>query len=190
MKEVSSATDIDIVKSVQKGDSQAFGELMSRYESKLSRYLSRFLRSDESVTDVLQDTFIKAYVNIQSFNPEYSFSSWIYRIAHNEAVNHIKKGKSTPFSWFDPEALVPYFAEEQTTEAAVDSELLKKELDHVLGKLSPISREILILFFYEDLSYKEIALVLKIPITSVGVRINRAKKKALDLIREEHTHLL
>ncbi len=184
-----SETDLDIVRRVKKGDTDAFGLLMERYESKLTRYLGRFLQNEDVITDVLQDALIKAYVNIQSFDEAYSFSSWIYRIAHNEAVNAIKKKKSTPFSWFDPEALVPYFAQHDDTEKTIDNEVLKKHIDLVLSELPSTYREILILSFYEELSYKEIALVLKIPISSVGVRINRAKKKAYELAQANHPHL-
>lgn len=176
------------MRTVKQGNSEAFGELMERYEAKLTRYLGRFLQDNDAITDVLQDVLIKAYVNIQSFDEDYTFSSWIYRIAHNEALNIIKKKKSTPFSWFEPDALVPYFAQHDKIEETLDHQVLKKELEKVLSKLSPMYREILILSFYEDLTYKEIALVLKIPITSVGVRINRAKKKAYELAREENLH--
>lgn len=179
-------TDLEIVKRVQTGDADAFGVLMERYETKLTRYLGRFLQQDDAITDVLQDALIKAYVNIQSFDAAYSFSSWIYRIAHNEAVNAIKKKKSTPFSWFDPEALVPYFAYNDKTEKSIDNDTLKKHIDKVLSELPSMYREVLVLSFYEELSYKEIALVLKIPISSVGVRINRAKKKALELVQVHH----
>lgn len=173
--------DIAIVRRVKAGDGEAFGELMDRYEGKLDRYLRRFLYDDHAVTDVLQDVLIKAYVHIQSFDEGYSFSSWVYRIAHNEAVNAIKKKKATPFSWFEPETLVPYFSFDDQTVEALDREALKQELDRVLDKLPQAHKEILILFFYEELSYKEIALILKIPVSSVGVRINRAKKKAFEL---------
>ncbi len=180
-------TDIDIVRKVQQGDTEAFGELMNRYEAKLTRYLGRFLHDDDAVTDVLQDVLVKAYINIQSFDENYTFSSWVYRIAHNEALNALKKKKSTPFSWFDPEALVPYFAYHDKTEEKIDLEVLKKDIEQVLIKLPESYREILVLYFFEELSYKEISLVLKIPISSVGVRINRAKKKAYELVKLETT---
>ncbi len=180
-------TDIDIVRKVKQGDAEAFGELMNRYEAKLTRYLGRFLHDDDAVTDVLQDVLVKAYINIQSFDESYTFSSWVYRIAHNEALNVLKKKKSTPFSWFDPEALVPYFAYHDKTEENIDLEVLKKDIEQVLIKLPESYREILVLYFYEELSYKEISLVLKIPISSVGVRINRAKKKAYELVKLQTT---
>lgn len=179
-------SDLEIVRSVKQGNAEAFGELMNRYESKLTRYLGRFLQNEDTITDVLQDVLTKAYINIQSFDEDYSFSSWVYRIAHNEAVNSIKKKKSTPFSWFEPEALVPYFAYHDKVEEAIDQVQLKKDLDLVLKELPLMYREILVLSFYEDLSYKEIALILKIPISSVGVRINRAKKKMYELVKHKH----
>lgn len=191
MKEVKTSrtdwkTDEDIVRKVKRGDADAFGELMERYEGKLARYLKRFLADGDALADVLQDTLIKAYVNIQSFDEAFSFSSWIYRIAHNEAVNAIKKKKSTPFSWFDPEALIPHFVHHDKTEENIDRKMLKQNLDAVLERLPPAYREVLILFFYEELSYKEIALILKIPVSSVGVRINRAKKRAYELMGDNH----
>lgn len=189
MTSIHPVTDLEIIAAVKLGNADAFGELMNRYSPKLTRYIGRFLQDESAVTDVLQDVFIKAYTNIQSFNESYSFSSWIYRIAHNEALNVIKKRKSTPFSWFEPEALVPYFAYHDSIEETIDREVLKKDLESILAKLSPVHREILTLSFYEDLSYKEIALILKIPISSVGVRINRAKKKAYELAKQENTTL-
>ncbi len=193
MKDVDQSTqkdiDLEIVRRVKTGETEAFGELMERYEHRLSRYLSRFLADKDMIADVLQDTLVKAYVNIQSFDEAYTFSSWIYRIAHNEAVNMIKRKKATPFSWFEPEALVPYFAHHDRTEKEVDQEFLKKELEKVLATLPPHYREILILSYYEELSYKEIALILRIPVASVGVRINRAKKKAFEEILVSLPHL-
>jgi RNA polymerase sigma-70 factor (ECF subfamily) len=184
---IATQSDLDIVRSVKQGNANAFGELIERYESKLTRYLKRFLQDEDAIADVLQDTLIKAYIHIQSFNEGYTFSSWVYRIAHNEAINAIKKKKSIPFSWFEPETLLPYFAYDDKIEQVLDQEVLKKDLEKVLAKLSPSYREILILFFFEELSYKEIALVLKIPISSVGVRINRAKKKVEGIVQIEQT---
>lgn len=188
MKAISSETrtDTEIVRLVKQGNADAFGELMERYEAKLTRYLGRFLADEDALADVLQDTLIKAYVNIQSFDENYPFSSWIYRIAHNEAVNAIKKKKSVPFSWFDPETLVPYFVHNDATEKDIDTATLKKDLEKVLDKLPSAYKEILILYFYEELSYKEIALILHISVSSVGVRINRAKKKAYDIAKKNN----
>ena len=84
-------TDEEIAAAVQGGDSEAFGLLVQRYEQKLLRYGSKFLISGEDPKDLLQDIFIKAYANIQSFDARRVFSPWMYRIAHNEFINAGKK---------------------------------------------------------------------------------------------------
>jgi len=76
---------------VQNGDTDAFGTLITRYEVKMLRYGKKFLGQYEDIEDAVQDAFIKAYTNIQSFNTSMSFSPWIYRIAHNTFINVIKK---------------------------------------------------------------------------------------------------
>ena len=86
-------SDEDIVKKVQNGDAQKFGEIITRFEAKLKRYIYRMIGSNFELEDILQDVFLKSYKNIQSFNSKMKFSSWIYRIAHNESVNYLKKAR-------------------------------------------------------------------------------------------------
>src|ERR1039457_56959 len=98
-------TDEQIAIAVQKGDAQAFGALVERFEPKLLRYARKFLFDYEDGKDMVQEVFIKAYSNIQSFDADRSFSSWIYRIAHNEFINAIRKKGREPISFFDPDTL-------------------------------------------------------------------------------------
>src|ERR1700727_2292342 len=86
-------TDEEIAVLVQNGDAEAFRVIMERYEPKMTRYAKRFLFGADDAKDLLQEVFIKTYVNIKSFDPERRFSPWIYRIAHNEFVNALKKKK-------------------------------------------------------------------------------------------------
>src|ERR1043166_6670972 len=87
-------TDEQIALAVQAGTTERFGELIERYEAKLLRYVRKFLLDPEDAQDIVQDTFIKAYENLQSFDASRRFSPWIYRIAHNEFVNALKKKQS------------------------------------------------------------------------------------------------
>ena len=84
-------SDEDIAREVQQSSTEAFGLLIERYEPKILRYGRKFLYQYEDVEDAVQDTFIKAFTNIQSFNSDLKFSPWIYRIAHNTFINVIKK---------------------------------------------------------------------------------------------------
>jgi RNA polymerase sigma-70 factor (ECF subfamily) len=183
--EVLEETEEAIVSRIQQGYTNEIGTLIDRYESKLKRYLEKNIRTREDITDILQDVFVKTYTNIHRFDIQQRFSPWIYRIAHNEMVNYIKKKKSLPFSWFEPDVLIP-FLQESTDESVLlksDRAYEKERIEKILDKIPPAQREILTLYFYEELSYKEISDVLRIPIATVGVRLTRAKKQVEQLLQ-------
>jgi RNA polymerase sigma-70 factor (ECF subfamily) len=93
--------DEQIVKQVQKGEIDAFGILIARFDKKLLRYISRFVFDINEAEDILQNVFIKTYSNLNGFNFQYKFSSWIYRIAHNEVVNYIRKASKRKVAIID-----------------------------------------------------------------------------------------
>jgi len=101
-------TDEAIAILVQNGESEAFGMLVERYEEKLMRYARKFLRDPDDAKDIVQEVFIKAYENIQSFDASRRFSPWIYRIAHNEFVNGIKKRARGPIFGIDFDLVFPH----------------------------------------------------------------------------------
>jgi RNA polymerase sigma-70 factor, ECF subfamily len=173
------------IKMVQKGDTDAFAFLVSEYSPRISRYLSKFLYAGEDVEDILQEVFIKAYINIQSFDSSQPFSPWIYRIAHNEAINFLKKKKPKTFSLFDVDVLFPHPIAKEKSDTESERELIKKMLDSVLDKIDIKYKDVLLLYFYEDFSYKEIASTLQIPVTTVGVRISRGKKQVEKVVRQK-----
>ena len=164
---------------IQQGNTDALGILIDRYEVKLKRYGMRFLAYDDDIEDAIQEIFIKAYQNIQSFDATRKFSSWIYRIAHNEFVNHIRRHARDPLPFldFEVDTLIPHLFSNETPESNLERKETKELMDRALKKLSSKYREILLLFYYEELSYEEIADILRIPKTTVGVRLNRAKKE-------------
>ena len=96
-------TDEEIARLVQSGEIESFDILIERYEAKMKRYAKRFLFDYEEAEDLAQEVFLKVYINIQSFKTSKKFSSWIYRIAHNEFINAIKKKGKEPISFFDSE---------------------------------------------------------------------------------------
>ena len=171
------ATDEMIAKKVKEGDVDAFGELVTRYEAKLKRYARKFLREKEDIEDLVQDVFIKAYEHIQSFDTAMRFSPWIYRIAHNMFVNELKRKSRFGYGVFDADVILPLVPAKETTDGDVLTKELHSEIDQHLNSLSAKYREVIILFYFEELSYQEISDVLKIPITTVGVRMNRARAK-------------
>lgn len=178
-------TDEMIAKEVQKGDIEAFGELVIRYEIKLKRYARKFLSQKEDIEDLVQDVFIRTYERIQSFDTSMRFSPWIYRIAHNLFVNELKRKSRYGFDIFDPEVILPFLTAKETTDGDILSEELSTEIDEHLNSLSAKYREAIILFYFEELSYQEISEVLQIPVTTVGVRMNRARAKLEEAIKNK-----
>lgn len=167
--------DEEVVERVRLGDKDAFGVLIERYEGKLTRYIRRFTQVDDDVTDILQVIFIKTYTNLQAFDLSRSFNSWIYRIAHNESVNHLKKRGNEKVSFIDFDTILPHLFAEEEADSLAQREETKRMLEGSLKSISPKYREVLILYYYDDLSYEEIADVLQIPTGTVGVRIKRGK---------------
>lgn len=168
-------TDEAIARQVQRGDVESFGLLMERYKAKISRYAKKFLFGREDVEDLVQEVFIKAYINIQSFDARRRFSPWLYRIAHNTFINAMRKHQRARITFLDLDTLFPHpVARETADRGALDGDLAQL-LDRYLGRLPPKYREPLVLYFYQELGYQEIADLLQIPVSTVGVRIARAK---------------
>ncbi|MFA6495139.1 MAG: sigma-70 family RNA polymerase sigma factor [Candidatus Paceibacterota bacterium] len=176
-KDGAAMSDEEIVKKVQSGDAERFGVLVERYEARLHRYAKKFLLDGDEGADAVQEAFIKAYVNIQSFDAARKFSSWIYRIAHNECINAIKKkrGKIT-LSLPDFDVLLPHLVAQETTSDEMERKQMRQELDQSLEKLDAKYREPLVLYYFEELDYQEIADVLGIPTATVGVRLRRGRE--------------
>lgn len=184
MQKASKEKDEEIARLVQSGDIDLFGEIVDRYEEKIKRYGRKFLKGIEDIEDIVQDIFIKAYQNIQSFDVKRKFSSWLYRIAHNEFVNALKKNKKKPLSFFELDILLPHSSSEEINQKLENQEILRG-LDKYLNKLSPKYREPFILYYFEQFSYKEISDILHIPVSTVGIRLKRAKEKLKNKINDQ-----
>lgn len=168
-------TDEQIAIAVQKGDSRAFGALVERFEPKLLRYAKKFLFDGQDDKDVVQEVFIKAYTNIQSFNADRSFSSWVYRIAHNEFINAIRKKGREPISFFDPDTLFPHPTAPSQADDDIKKAEIKQMVEKCLAKLDPKYREPLVLYYYEDMDYKQISEIMRIPVSTAAIRLKRGK---------------
>jgi RNA polymerase sigma-70 factor (ECF subfamily) len=180
--------DEEVAARVQKGDVEAFQILVERYDQKMSRYARRFLFDSDEAKDLVQDIFIKAYVNIQGFDIERRFSPWIYRIAHNEFVNALKKKKNerANLSLFDFDVLFPHLqlTAKETADSDINRRELKEVLDGSLDKIPQKYKESLILYYFEDMDYKEIADVLHVPVSTVGIRLQRGKLMLKKMIKK------
>ncbi len=183
-------TDEEIALQVQKGDVDSFGVIMERYEQKMLRYAKKFLIDDDNAQSLVQDVFLKTYTNINSFDTKRRFSPWLYRIAHNEFINAIKKKARDPLFFFSFDEIFPHPISPDKTDSEAISNDLKKTLDACLDELDPKYKEPLILHNYEDLDYQEISEIMKIPVSTVGVRLKRGRdmlKKIYDNLNKNGT---
>ncbi len=183
MDSISDMTDEVIAKAVQDGNRDAFGTLIDRYESKLKRYGKKFLANSDDIDDIVQDIFLSAYRSIQSFDTSERWSPWLYRIAHNAFVNALRKQKHRPLS-IDFDTLLTFASHEEPVEAEHERAEMKARIDAGMESLAPKYREVLVLHYFEDMAYKDIADVLEVPVGTVGVRLLRAKEA---LKRSLHT---
>lgn len=163
-------TDEELVIIIRSKDKDAYEEIVRRYQERLFRYVVYLTGSKQRAIDIVQETFIKAYINLNSFNIKKKFSAWIYRIAHNEAINFLKKTKKE----VSLKEEMNLFSSSDT-EKIVEDKDLKRYIDRCLKEIPVIYSEPLILYFFEEKSYDEISDILKIPIGTVAARINRAK---------------
>jgi RNA polymerase sigma-70 factor (ECF subfamily) len=168
---------------------EAYKELFSRYQKKLFTYIFHLIGNKDEVEDILQSVFSKTYKNIKNFDTSRKFSSWIYRIAHNEAVNFLKrKSKRYTVSWEDittsKDKLDTATADKLPDEKWLQQEI-SEEIKGALEKLPQKYQEILKMRYFQEKSYEDIGLILKKPVNTVGTLINRAKKKLLSVVKQE-----
>jgi RNA polymerase sigma-70 factor (ECF subfamily) len=174
-------SDSDLIDTIRKSQSEAYAEIIERYQGKLFAYIFRLIGNREEAEDLLQNVFIKAYRNLNSFDIQRKFSSWIYRIAHNESMNFIKRRYLKRFiSWEDINSSKDKL-EARSLADAPDEAWFKKEsiqgVGEAIRRLPLKYRQVLILRYFSDKSYQEISEILDKPLNTVGTLINRAKKK-------------
>ena len=160
-------------------DIEAFGALIDRYESRLMGYVLRISSFRvEEVEEILQEVFVKAWKNLRGFDSSLKFSSWLYRIAHNETISSFRKyksrGQDQTVSW-NPE-LFDFASDELEISAVLDVKTRAARVHAALEQLKPAYREILVLKYLEDQSYEEMSDILKKPMGTVATLLNRAKK--------------
>ncbi|MCX6790454.1 MAG: RNA polymerase sigma factor [Candidatus Kaiserbacteria bacterium] len=174
--DLSEKTDEELATLVQGNNEGAFGVLMNRYQPKLLRYGRKFLRDSAPIEDVVQEVFIKAYQNIQSFDTSRSFSPWIYRIAHNLFANSLRYTSRHPLTFVDLDMFSAHTAYEIDPGEEEEREQMKELLTQGLESLTPLYQEVIILYYLEDLSYQDIAEILRVPLGTVGIRLHRARE--------------
>jgi len=191
--------DQELVVRVQQGDKKAFDLLVLKYQLRVSKLVSRFLRNQSDVPDVVQEAFIKAYRALPNFRGESAFYTWLYRIAINTAKNHlVAQARKSPVNSIDVQDAEDYGASEWLKEyASPEREALAAELEvtihQAMGDLPSDLREAITLREIEGLSYEDIAAVMDCPIGTVRSRIFRAREaidgKLAPILDDESHHV-
>lgn len=179
--DIQELSDNELIKLIKKGNKDFYKEIVRRYQKKLFVYIYHLSRNREEAEDILQNVFIKVLKNVKSFDVERKFSSWIYRIAHNESVNYIKRKSSKKFISLDDISTVKDKLETSSDEESPDEFWFRRELRrdmHVaLDKLPQKYREVLVLRYFMNKSYEEMSDILGKPANTIGTLLNRAKDK-------------
>jgi RNA polymerase sigma-70 factor (ECF subfamily) len=189
--------DADVVVLAQQGREPAFRELIRRYERPVFSLIYRMVRDNTVAEDLAQDTFIKVLNHLDKYRPEFKFSSWLFKIANNVAIDHLRKRQldtvsmdGSPHAMTAAEADASSFELADQAESPLD-ELASRELgaiiEQAIGSLRPEYRNCIMLRHVEGRSYEEIAATLDLPLGTVKTYIHRARhqlREALEHLRE------
>ena len=179
MAKATSLSDEALIELIIKDDQELFGEIVKRYQDKLERYIVRLGSSREQSQDIVQDTFIKSFKNLRSFNTKLKFSSWIYRIAHNHLANHYRDSK--PQVDIDD---VAYSLQGDDGREVMERVEDSMHLEEGLDQLSAEDRNLVTMKYLLGYSYKDMASALEKSSDALKVATHRAMKK-LRVIMEQ-----
>lgn len=169
--------DNQLVEIIRTKNQELFSELILRYQQKLFYYVNRLINHPDEAEDIVQDVFLKVYKNLHGYDSRLKFSSWIYRIAHNEAVNWLRKHtKYKKESIEQSEYLENVLSDGKNIAEELELKVSLEQAQQVISQLPDKYREVMILKFIEERSYEEISDILRKPVNTVGVLINRARK--------------
>lgn len=167
----------------------AYGALVERYTPRLLRYARRLgCRSEQDAKDVLQETFLKAYLNLRSYDPDLAFSSWMYRICHNETISWFRKQRIRPQPAASEDELYILETLPDTRDLldGIEQGLHRERLERALSELSADYREAIILRYFEEKSYEEMGDILQKPSGTIATLLSRAKKQLRERLGERH----
>lgn len=197
LDELVTLPDADVVRLAQQGRELAFRELVRRYERPVFSLVYRMVRDRELAEDLAQDAFVKVLNHIDRYSPEFKFSSWLFKIANNVAIDHLRRRRietismdGSPHASSSAEVEATAFDLEADQESALD-ELEARELgtaiERAIGRLRPEYRACIMLRHVEGRSYEEIAATLDLPLGTVKTYIHRARhelRRELEPLRE------
>ncbi len=189
-----SASDQEVVRWAREGHERAYRELVRRYERPIFSLVYRMVRDRELAEDLSQETFVKALNAIESYRPEFKFSSWIFKIANNAAIDHLRRRELDTLSLEGArDATTPERAEATALQIKdrgespleeMEAKELGSAIELAIGKLRPEYQSCILLRHVEDRSYEEIAEILDLPLGTVKTYIHRARAELKESLGE------
>ena len=188
------ATDAELIDMARGGDAEAFGCLFNRYRDSIYQlYRQRTSGQGVDIDDLLQETFVKVYLNLNKYNASYTFGQWVYTIARNTFIDYTRKKRENMVSIDGtPEG----YREVVTTSGTLNPEerLItdqgQAQLERFIGQMSPRYRTLIDLRFFRDYTYEEIAAELKLPLGTVKTQIHRAREQLCRFIQSSSENMM
>ncbi len=190
--------DKALVARALKGDESAFAELLERFRRPVFSLIYRMIGDREQAEDLAQEAFVKAFNNLDSYNPNYRFSSWLFKIANNHAIDHLRRARLPTVSIHgsphavnterEEETRIVLEAHDESPEQEIMALELGSEIEQAIARLRPEYRTAVILRHVESRAYEEIAEIMDVPIGTVKTFLHRARaelRTALGHLREE-----
>ena len=191
IREMDGTTDQIIVERVIKGDLDAFSVLVDRYQDRIYSAVLNYVSNSEDAIDITQESFLKAYSNIRSFNSSSAFYTWLYRIAINSAIDFLRKRKSKMVDSLDDEKYAEVGFEPASKDPSTDPVKVVYRVEQVrvirkaIASLSEKLRSAIILHDVEGLSQEEVAEILHVPVGTVKSRVSRARTELRYLLQKQ-----
>lgn len=169
--------DPELIESVLGGDPEAFGVLVGRYSDTVFALVFRIAGNREDAEEIVQDAFVKAYGSLGKFRRDSSFSSWIYRIAYNTAISHLRKNKNVRMTELAEERLRIADEDSPAEREGLFREEQLSRLEEALARLSPDERAVVQLFYLEERPVREISRITGLSENNVKTRLHRIRKR-------------
>lgn len=188
LKNIKTLTDGELIAKAIGGREDGFEELVRRYQRPITGYVYRMLNNYDASLDVTQEVFIKVYNSLEKYSAEYKFSTWLYRIAHNAAIDWMRRNSVVQQSLEAENADGTYQLQiesaQPTPEQMRERSEWRREIESVVKCLPTVYRELILLRHAQDLSYDEIAEVMNLPLGTVKNRLFRAREMMREIFVE------
>jgi len=183
-------SDLKIIRRCKRGEEEAFQEILARYRTPIYNLCWRMTRNDEDARDLGQEVFIKVFRLLDRFDEEYAFHSWLFRIATNHCIDHLRRQRLRFLSFerdgggVDEEAVMQVPSDDPGPDELLQRREAVARLEEIIAELPPHYRVITLLRHDQQLSYEEIAESLQLPLGTVKSRVNRARLQLAQVLRE------